>query len=93
MRVVDGYIRIEGDPPEWRENPESVHSKSDTTHLPYEVVEQPFYLAVEAITEEHDHRHGGLYVAMRIGDDDNRTLSEDEKVYVLEQVRCALDML
>lgn len=64
-----------------------------TAHLPDEVVEVPFLLGIDSRTVEGKPRYGGLFVSLNFGGEKNKPLTQDQRAYVVESVKYALDSL
>ncbi len=79
------HERIDGSAP-WAASEKGSGMGFPTTHLPWDVVKQPFYLSVECTTiaaeDGEDRGAGGFYISLKIGDRDNPILTDDEIEYV-----------
>ncbi len=97
----EDMLRLDGYAP-WVTAGEDVPEEAaqfNTLHLPEEVVGNLFTLLLDARTVEGQPRAGGYWVSLRYGMDstnylDNpKDLTDDDKEYILEAVRFALDNL
>lgn len=64
-----------------------------TTHLPEDVVRQPFYVAMEMVTDAENPRLGGAWFSVRMGQRDNPKLTSEERDYILKSLSFCLERL